>query len=136
PCKQQPSHVHTPMYFFFSSRRRHTISKRDWSSDVCSSDLPASEASPPASALPPQAVRAIPAAKPSAASETSRFLRTFTASPFGGVRPEAVHRGGVTAGRLGPPGAAPPGERGPPMNSASGTGGSQGRAQARTSHGS
>src|SRR5699024_11733029 len=25
--------------FFFSSRRRHTISKRDWSSDVCSSDL-------------------------------------------------------------------------------------------------
>src|SRR5699024_12231869 len=24
------------------SRRRHTISKRDWSSDVCSSDLPAS----------------------------------------------------------------------------------------------
>src|SRR5699024_11498325 len=27
-------------YFFFSSRRRHTRSKRDWSSDVCSSDLP------------------------------------------------------------------------------------------------
>src|SRR5699024_276657 len=26
--------------FIFSSRRRHTISKRDWSSDVCSSDLP------------------------------------------------------------------------------------------------
>src|SRR5699024_11818911 len=25
----------------FSSRRRHTRSKRDWSSDVCSSDLPA-----------------------------------------------------------------------------------------------
>src|SRR5699024_11896079 len=25
---------------FFSSRRRHTRSKRDWSSDVCSSDLP------------------------------------------------------------------------------------------------
>src|SRR5699024_11611496 len=24
---------------FFSSRRRHTISERDWSSDVCSSDL-------------------------------------------------------------------------------------------------
>src|SRR5699024_11809570 len=24
---------------FFSSSRRHTISKRDWSSDVCSSDL-------------------------------------------------------------------------------------------------
>src|SRR5204862_2899856 len=26
-------------YFFFSSRRRHTRSLRDWSSDVCSSDL-------------------------------------------------------------------------------------------------
>src|SRR5699024_11277051 len=25
--------------YFFSSRRRHTRSKRDWSSDVCSSDL-------------------------------------------------------------------------------------------------
>src|SRR5438067_8060681 len=25
--------------FFFESRRRHTRSKRDWSSDVCSSDL-------------------------------------------------------------------------------------------------
>src|SRR6266849_6997503 len=25
--------------FFFSSRRRHTSSTRDWSSDVCSSDL-------------------------------------------------------------------------------------------------
>src|SRR5216683_4297522 len=27
--------------FFFSSRRRHTSSDRDWSSDVCSSDLDA-----------------------------------------------------------------------------------------------
>src|SRR5438445_5602427 len=26
--------------FFFSSRRRHTRYWRDWSSDVCSSDLP------------------------------------------------------------------------------------------------
>src|SRR5256884_2994745 len=26
-------------YFFFSSRRRHTRCSRDWSSDVCSSDL-------------------------------------------------------------------------------------------------
>src|SRR5438105_6654481 len=29
----------TPLSFFFSSRRRHTRSTRDWSSDVCSSDL-------------------------------------------------------------------------------------------------
>src|SRR3989442_11874996 len=28
------------LLFFFSSRRRHTRCGRDWSSDVCSSDLP------------------------------------------------------------------------------------------------
>src|SRR5688500_19856509 len=27
-------------FFFFSSRRRHTRLQGDWSSDVCSSDLP------------------------------------------------------------------------------------------------
>src|SRR5256885_3862466 len=31
--------VLTPICFFFSSRRRHTILQGDWSSDVCSSDL-------------------------------------------------------------------------------------------------
>src|SRR6266702_6537609 len=30
-------------FFFFSSRRRHTRWPRDWSSDVCSSDLPDAE---------------------------------------------------------------------------------------------
>src|SRR3712207_8415507 len=30
------------LFFFFSSRRRHTRYWRDWSSDVCSSDLVAS----------------------------------------------------------------------------------------------
>src|SRR2546422_9154384 len=29
----------TRFFFFFSSRRRHTRCSRDWSSDVCSSDL-------------------------------------------------------------------------------------------------
>src|SRR5262249_59496567 len=28
------------LFFFFPSRRRHTILVSDWSSDVCSSDLP------------------------------------------------------------------------------------------------
>src|SRR2546421_6621912 len=32
------------VFFFFSSRRRHTRSDRDWSSDVCSSDLDRPEA--------------------------------------------------------------------------------------------
>src|SRR3712207_3391517 len=31
--------MHTEFCFFFSSRRRHTRYWRDWSSDVCSSDL-------------------------------------------------------------------------------------------------
>src|SRR4030042_5703248 len=30
---------HIVSVFFFSSRRRHTRCSRDWSSDVCSSDL-------------------------------------------------------------------------------------------------
>src|SRR5215510_15785142 len=33
-------------FFFFSSRRRHTRWPRDWSSDVCSSDLGAKPAAP------------------------------------------------------------------------------------------
>src|SRR5699024_11651572 len=35
-----------PVVFLFSSRRRHTRSKRDWSSDVCSSDLTVIRATP------------------------------------------------------------------------------------------
>src|SRR2546429_5314138 len=31
--------VRAVVFFFFSSRRRHTRCSRDWSSDVCSSDL-------------------------------------------------------------------------------------------------
>src|SRR5438046_10679538 len=35
------------MFFFFSSRRRHTRLVSDWSSDVCSSDLDLGEARKP-----------------------------------------------------------------------------------------
>src|SRR5256885_10638543 len=31
--------THIDLFFFFSSRRRHTRLQGDWSSDVCSSDL-------------------------------------------------------------------------------------------------
>src|SRR5947209_14356976 len=34
-----PSRIEPARVFFFSSRRRHTRYWRDWSSDVCSSDL-------------------------------------------------------------------------------------------------
>src|SRR5438270_3262557 len=37
----------TGLLFFFSSRRRHTRFDCDWSSDVCSSDLPRREGGPP-----------------------------------------------------------------------------------------
>src|SRR5690625_7682777 len=46
--------------FFFSSRRRHTRWPRDWSSDVCSSDLKYSLASPTAKG------KARPLARPAA----------------------------------------------------------------------
>src|SRR2546426_2057110 len=36
------------IFFFFSSRRRHTRLQGDWSSDVCSSDLYVSQAAIPA----------------------------------------------------------------------------------------
>src|SRR3712207_8484735 len=38
-------------FFFFSSRRRHTRYWRDWSSDVCSSDLISEGFLPPAWAI-------------------------------------------------------------------------------------
>src|SRR5262249_58284501 len=34
-----PLHLCVDVFFFFSSRRRHTRLVSDWSSDVCSSDL-------------------------------------------------------------------------------------------------
>src|SRR5690606_40983181 len=41
PCNYCPSDSSADPagFFFFSSRRRHTRFSRDWSSDVCSSDL-------------------------------------------------------------------------------------------------
>src|SRR5215469_18065050 len=42
-CTHQPFNILLLRFifncFFFSSRRRHTRSLRDWSSDMCSSDL-------------------------------------------------------------------------------------------------
>src|SRR5215813_14641861 len=47
-CRKCPHKLHRmemktaiscTLFFFFSSRRRHTRCGRDWSSDVCSSDL-------------------------------------------------------------------------------------------------
>src|SRR5690349_23380315 len=47
----------TTHYFFFSSRRRHTRSLRDWSSDVCSSDLQSLRRCPQRGRLRPDLLR-------------------------------------------------------------------------------
>src|SRR5690606_39563878 len=60
-CKPAVSPV--VCYFFFSSRRRHTRFSRDWSSDVCSSDL-----------LDGQLVQALPAYR-EALAKFQRILR-------------------------------------------------------------
>src|SRR2546422_10718376 len=48
------------IFFFFSSRRRHTRCSRDWSSDVCSSDLPQALARERAVHLHPGGCAAVP----------------------------------------------------------------------------
>src|SRR5690606_39512719 len=45
PVAIYQDHLQFKLKFFFSSRRRHTRFSRDWSSDVCSSDLPGKDAS-------------------------------------------------------------------------------------------
>src|SRR5438046_8759760 len=45
------------IFFFFSSRRRHTRLVSDWSSDVCSSDLPRPTSAWPQSAGAPGPLR-------------------------------------------------------------------------------
>src|SRR5207249_6789225 len=62
-------------FFFFSSRRRHTRSKRDWSSDVCSSDLTA--ALPAGAAL----VAGLPCANRADAAETITQTHTNDCIP-------------------------------------------------------
>src|SRR5436305_12087846 len=55
-------------FFFFSSRRRHTRCGRDWSSDVCSSDLRRVHGVPRAAGTSPS-TRAARAAWPRAARD-------------------------------------------------------------------
>src|SRR5207248_6597811 len=50
--------------FFFSSRRRHTRSYGDWSSDVCSSDLRRAPSHEIAAFLTAELTRKLDAAKP------------------------------------------------------------------------
>src|SRR6266496_5735157 len=104
------------VFFFFSSRRRHTRSLRDWSSDVCSSDLSVVLAGGvllapgPLSAAVRAGLRArfghAPAlATDGAAGAASLALRALTGRPV----PAALHERMVTG--PGPPSASASGDR-------------------------
>src|SRR5699024_1214683 len=67
--------------FFFSSRGRHTSSKRDWSSDVCSSDLTSAP-----TMLPGKASRV-----PRPSRLRSRLAAKAEARPYQGPR-KTAHR--------------------------------------------
>src|SRR3712207_1154647 len=63
--------------FFFSSRRRHTIYWRDWSSDVCSSDLPSGLVETAAQRIPLRVTGALDGAKAVAETPVEANGRTF-----------------------------------------------------------
>src|SRR2546422_903557 len=82
------------VFFFFSSRRRHTRCSRDWSSDVCSSDLAG-----PAEARAVRAVTRIqrPTAMPTQSNPAPRFevepgTRTVTLGRMGVLRVSLKNR--------------------------------------------
>src|SRR3989440_9611780 len=75
-------------FFFFSSRRRHTRSDRDWSSDVCSSDL---------------LNGGTPAENASAAVPAQAILSALTSLPAGAAAPRLTnaHEGAPTCSECG-----------------------------------
>src|SRR2546427_5030592 len=73
------------IFFFFSSRRRHTRFDCDWSSDVCSSDLPRSVECVPVT--PGANVRLVSATLGMEELAGSAALTAMSASPPPGARP-------------------------------------------------
>src|SRR5256885_708201 len=71
------------VFFFFSSRRRHTRLQGDWSSDVCSSDLPA------------------PSGKPMAVPDLESFARRGKELMGQAVRAVVVNHPGDASARIG-----------------------------------
>src|SRR5947209_8733352 len=61
------------MLFFFSSRRRHTRYWRDWSSDVCSSDLPRATSC--------ERLRALCPSRPASGNKNDRVAADFVFDP-------------------------------------------------------
>src|SRR5690606_40348476 len=89
-----------PPVFFFSSRGRHTRFSRDWSSDVCSSDLsdgrflPASPSGPQSRAKLPGAVKTplhdFRLVCPEAAAKQRQGLSSRISSPFASDKEDGV----------------------------------------------
>src|SRR5215475_14873174 len=80
------------LVFFFSSRRRHTRFSRDWSSDVCSSDLRVATPTPPpagwhCATLPPSATLGC------ATQDRLRDAPAFASARQGAARASRAPRG-------------------------------------------
>src|SRR2546429_8015451 len=113
-------------FFFFSSRRRHTRCSRDWSSDVCSSDLLRRTVDAGLLAGGEERQRhhqrgacrrdraTVAAAAPAASSRSAPAARgpdrgSKRAPPWAGLVPPASRLGPVpTTVRVCPPGGSPP----------------------------
>src|SRR5688500_19589679 len=75
------------MFFFFSSRRRHTRLQGDWSSDVCSSDL--EEAAPPRRLLAHDLLHEADTSRVLACEHVSQLFDTHLAALLGVEREPA-----------------------------------------------
>src|SRR6266536_2039911 len=96
-------------FFFFSSRRRHTRSTRDWSSDVCSSDLPGGAGRQGAAALRLGGTLATVVTHHGAGGDEDFFIQAQAATALGPRH--AIWRGAVA--RLPPPRLRTTGRTGP-----------------------
>src|SRR2546422_5342180 len=83
-------------FFFFSSRRRHTRCSRDWSSDVCSSDLVGHPGARRALVLHDQSL-----AGAAAVSDTTRSWTYGTLAPADLPRLDTLIEEGMADGALG-----------------------------------
>src|SRR5690349_22599182 len=84
-------------FFFFSSRRRHTRSLRDWSSDVCSSELSRDGTRHGLDPLGLCGVAAVPRRVDRRARRRRDLRRHHPPHRLGYARPQAANHRGLTA---------------------------------------
>src|SRR2546429_4232949 len=95
-CAHNASRAEASDSFFFSSRRRHTRCSRDWSSDVCSSDLSLGD-------LSLSSERKLASSTAAAGSSTgsewkNQGVLNLVKSPYAKLRNVPVHAVTVTSG--------------------------------------